>query len=61
MSKATEKADAEQAAAPEIEAVLKRLADGDDLPSGWGFDASQDPPVFKVEETPPAQESDATN
>lgn len=45
----------------EVEAVLERLANGEDLPSGWAFDAGQDPPVFKVEETEPAKEPDATD
>ena len=48
MSKPTEnavgKASAQERAVAE---VLRRLANGEDLPSGWAFDASRTPPVFR--------------
>lgn len=51
----------EKTAKKEIDVVLDRLGRGEDLPSGWGFDASRNPPVFKVEETQPVTEPDAND
>lgn len=33
----------------EVEAVQEAMSRGEGLPSGWGYDPLQDPPVFKLD------------